>query len=110
MKSQRKRKRKTIPNLYGGSLAYTYQNDLSNNLDELHHCLVKFSVAVGDFDEYVDNEGADALNALRIEIRALLIPIFVLKSLLRIRWSAQVLSDGLSYFGRTINAYYYYFH
>lgn len=59
----------TSLNQYGGTLAYTYQNDLSEQLDALNSSLVKFSIAVGDFDEYVDNEGADALNAFRIEIR-----------------------------------------
>ena len=67
--ARRKRRKRKEKSQYGGSLAYTYQNDLSEHLDELYAALEKFSIAVSDFEEYVDNDGAIALRAFMTEIK-----------------------------------------
>lgn len=67
--ARRKRRKRKEKSQYGGTLAYTYQNDLSEQLDELYAALEKFSIAVSDFEEYVDNDGALALRAFMIEIK-----------------------------------------
>ena len=69
--SRRKRSKKGsyVQSMYGGSLADTYQNEISRTLDDLFDSLVKFEVAVQDFEEYQDVEGDNALQSFLTDIR-----------------------------------------
>lgn len=69
--SKRKKKlgKKEAETEYGGELAITYQNELSDALDSLFLALEKFSIAIGDFEDYSDHEGDKALDDFQIEIR-----------------------------------------
>lgn len=67
--SKRKKRRMHSTSVYGGRLAQTYHNDISESLDALYLALQKLSYAIDDFEDYRDQEGAAALDRFLIEIR-----------------------------------------
>lgn len=69
---------------------------MSEQLDELYATLEKFSLAVSDFEEYIDNEGAVALRAFMIEI----------KVREEIRLESFFVHHSIGSFGRTIIFWY----
>lgn len=81
VKRKRRLGRHKTESQHGGSLAVTYQNELSNALDKLFYALDKFSVALTDFEDYYDQEADTALNEFQMEIRV----GSILKSAVRFR-------------------------